>query len=367
MVQGLEVQMKFRWFHFGLALALSATTASIGCKDQPLSESEQQAGTLSLPLVTSSGAMYRLTDATFVIKSQAGTPVATLDSESDPDAQALTTALGQGHYNVRLQDGWVLNEVQADGTEAPVRAALISTNPQSFQITTGLDTDLSFSFTTDVGTVTIGEGTLNIGVDVAEDATGAGCNLISSYYNNCPSGRTCLVAGESGETFCASPGSLPVGSACDTEQCVAGSQCFALDPNAPEQGACTQFCDTSYPLWECSCLSLGLDNSNTNAGICGAKPAGACDLLEQTGCAPGEACQYQGGSFGTCGAPGATAPGEACSGETCTLGYQCFNGACRSFCDTRLGSFNNPACPNNGYYYNYCEHVGTGHVGRCSY
>jgi hypothetical protein len=356
--------MKFNWIHFGIALMLSVGPASLGCQDQPVSESEQQMGTVRLPLVTSADG-YRLIDATFVIKSQAGTLIATLDSESAPDAQALTAALNQGTYTVGLQDGWTLSKIENGGTETAVRAALTSVNPQTFQINTGLDTDISFSFTTDLGIVTIGEGSVNVGVDVSEDTTGTGCYLVNAYYNNCPSGQACLLADQSGETFCASPGSLPVGSPCTTEQCVAGSQCFALDPSNPEQGTCTSFCDTSSLLWDCNCLSLGIDNSD--AGICGAKPAGACDLLEQTGCAPGEACQYQGGNFGTCGTAGATAPGEACAGETCTAGYQCYQGTCTEFCDTRLGWFDNPACINNGYYYSYCNYAGTGYAGRCSY
>lgn len=357
--------MKFGWIRFGFALALAMGTASFGCKDQPLSENEEQVGTLSLPLVTSSADAYRLSDATFVIETQVGTVVATLDSESDPDAQALTATLNQGNYAVGLEDGWVLSKIEVDGTETPVRAALLSVNPQLFKIKSSLETDLSFSFTTDLGTVTIGQGSVNIGVDVTDNTTGVGCYLVSGYYNGCPSGQTCLLADQSGVTFCASPGSLPVGSACDTEQCVAGSQCFAMDPNDPEQGTCTAFCDTSSLLWGCNCLSLGINNSN--AGICGAPPAGACDLLEQTGCAPGEACQYQGGNFGACGAPGATAQGQACSGETCAAGYQCYQGECQSFCDTRLGFSSNPDCINNGYYYGYCYNAGTGYAGRCVY
>ena len=348
--------MKFRWIHFGLALVLSFGAAAAGCTAQTDSESEQQLGTLHLPLVTPMQGSFRLRNATFAIKSQSGTPVVTLDSESDPDAPALSASLTQGSYTARLQNGWALNSVAADGTESPVAAALITQNPQNFKIKATVDTALSFTFVTVNGTVTIGNGMVDITVDVSSKPTLTGCDVTSTF--NCPFGQTCLVANSSGGTFCATPGSLAVGSPCTSDQCVAGSQCLKLDPNNPDQGTCTQFCNTGFPPFGCNCISLGFDNSN--AGVCGAPPPGACDLLAQTGCDAGEACQLpSGASFGSCGVPGTTPAFGFCTGETCGAGFQCSFNTCRQFCDTRKPFPGD--CPNFGS----CFNVGTGFIGRC--
>lgn len=352
--------------HFGLALVLSASaTASIGCAAQSDASSEEGLGSVNLPLVTPMQGTYRLHTATFVIKNQTNTTVATLDSESDPAATSLSAPLMQGDYSVRLQDGWELDSVAADGTESPIRAALISPNPQSFKINPTAVTDLSFTFTTQDGTVTIGNGTADITVGVSSTAPLTGCDVTgSSYYNNCPSGQACLLANDTGGSFCATAGSLPVGSPCTSEQCVSGSQCLNTDPSNPGQSACTQFCRTNSAAFGCNCVSLGF--TDATVGICGPTPAGACDLLDQTSCSNGQACQYVSGSFGTCGDPGTTPQGSSCSSETCTAGNACYGGVCRAICDTRLGSYNNPAC-SGGYYYSYCYNVGTGFAGRCSY
>jgi hypothetical protein len=351
-------QMTSRWFHLGLALVLSAGAATaLGCTSPTDSGSEQELGTVRLPLVSPTHGTYRLHNATFGIATQSGTPVVTLDSESDPDAEAVSATLTQGAYSVRLQDGWELDSIAADGTETPVQAALISHNPQTFEIRPSTDTDLTFTFTTGDGTVVIGEGSVNISVDVASNEGLASCDVMNIY--SCPSGQTCLLADASGRTFCATAGSLPVGSPCSADQCVAGAQCLKVDPSNPDQGVCTQFCNTNASLFGCNCVSLFLDN-NSSAGICGPTPAGTCDLLTQTGCEDGQACQYLGGGFGTCGVPGTTPPHEACSGETCTAGFQCYGGTCRQICDARQFYTGRPDCY-------YCYDVGTGIAGRCNY
>ncbi|WP_437630252.1 hypothetical protein [Sorangium sp. So ce854] len=348
--------MAYRWFHLGFALLVSAgAMTTIACTAPVGSHGEQAVGTVSLPLVTSAGGDYRLDNAVFTISSGNGARVATLDSESDPDAETLTANLFQGPYTVRLESGWVLARIEADGTTSPVSAALVSRNPQSFEIDASVTTDVSFTFTTGQGTVSLGDGSIDIGFDVAPSEGLSQCNLLSSSY--CPSGQTCLLADSSGRTFCASPGSLPVGSPCSSDQCVAGAQCLKVDPEDPEQGTCVKFCRVSATTFGVNCLSLGLPDSNI--GFEGPAPEGTCDLLAQTGCAEGEACQYAGGSFATCGIPGTTPPGGACSGETCGAGYQCYSGTCRKICDTRT-----PYPGTSGCY--SCSNVGTGNAGRCS-
>ncbi|HTN83319.1 MAG TPA: hypothetical protein VL242_06530 [Sorangium sp.] len=347
--------MKLRGFRLGLALLLSAgTLTTIACTSPVDPQNEQGAGTVSLPLVTSTGGNFRLHNATFSIDSMNGAHVATLDSESDPDAETLTATLFQGPYRVRLLDGWQLDRIEADGTESPVAAALVSQNPQIIDVDASATTDVSFTFTTGQGTIVLGDGAVDIQFDVTPNDGLAQCNLLYSYY--CPSGQTCLLADASGRTFCASPGTLPVGSPCTSDQCVAGAQCLKVDQDNPEQGVCTQFCNVNDTTFGVNCLSLGLDDSSV--GFVGPAPVGTCDLLAQTGCAEGEACQYSGGSFPSCGIPGTTPPGGACSGETCGAGYQCYNGTCREICDARVTYPGTPGCY-------YCYNVGTGNAGRC--
>jgi hypothetical protein len=354
----MDDPMKFRWFSLGLSLLVSAgAMTTIGCMSPAGSHDEQSVGMVSLPLVTSAGGEFRLHNAVFAIHSTNGAHAATLDSESDPGAETLTATLFQGPYTVRLADGWELARLGPDGTESPVSAALLSPNPQSFEIGASATTDISFTFTTGQGTITLGDGSVGIRFDVAPNEDLGACNLVSSYYyNTCPSGQTCLLADSSGRTFCASPGSLPVGSPCTSDQCVAGAQCLKVDQANPEQGSCVRFCRVSDARFGVNCLSLGLPDSDI--GFEGPAPEGTCDLLAQTGCAAGEACQYTGGSFATCGLPGSTPAGGACTGETCGAGYQCYDGRCAKICDARLGYIGQPDCY-------YCYSVGTGNAGRC--
>jgi hypothetical protein len=349
--------MQLRCFHLGLALLFTAAaTATIGCTAPVGSHGEQEVGTIRLPLVTSSGGDYRLRNARFSVVSTSGVPAGTLDSDADPDAETLTATLFQGAYTVRLRSGWELGRIEADGTESHVSAALISSNPQSFEISASETTAVSFTFTTGHGTVTLGDGSLEVGVDVETNEGMAQCNPLSS---SCSSGRTCLIADSTGRAFCASPGPLPVGAACTSDQCVAGAQCLTVDQDDPDVGTCVQFCRLDQPTYGINCLSLGLETSNRNVGFVGPAPEGRCDLLAQTGCSAGEACQYSGGSFSFCGAPGTTPAGGVCSGETCEAGYQCYSGRCTRICDTSNPYPYAPDC-------RYCRSVGTGNAGRCS-
>ena len=347
--------MNSRWISLGVAMALSAVmTGAVGCSMQSTDDvSEGSVGSVSLPLVTPTQTTHRLHGATFVVSTQNGTQVASASSDTDPDAQALVVPLVQGTYSVKLQDGWSLDSVAADGTETPVHAALISQNPQSFVIHAATDTHVTFMFTTDSGVVVIGNGNGNIEIGVTPNTGLNNCDPLSSYYNYCPTGQSCLLADATGRGFCAVTGSLPVGSPCSSEQCVAGAQCLETDPSQPGQAFCTKFCDTAASPFGCNCVSLGYANSNL--GICAAPPAGSCNPITQTGCATGEACQYQSGSFGTCGTAGTTPVGASCTGETCVAGASCYSGVCRNYCDTSV--WYTPGC--------YCYSAGTGPVGRC--
>lgn len=360
--------IRSRWVCW-MALSALELGAVIGCSsvdvDQAGAELEPQAtGRLRLPLVTSEGSIFRLRAASFAIRNASSTTVATLDSESDPTATELSVELSPGPYAVTLDPGWFLERLSDDGAEV-VNAALVTPNPAHLDVRDELVTELVYTFATTDGVVTLGSGALSISVDVVRTEALATCTLVPDYYNDCPSGQTCLLADEGERTFCASPGPLPVGAACSSQQCVAGAQCLSQAEGEPT--VCTAFCNPLAVTFGCNCASLGFDNQQI--GICVAPPPNTCDLLTQVGCIEGEVCQYASGNFGTCGVPGTAARGDLCIGEVCAAGLDCVGddvasqsaGRCMAFCDLE-----NPSCePPENSYYSSCGNVGTGRAGRC--
>lgn len=362
--------MKRNRSHWVWAMMLSSI--GLGCSaegtqsgDPPGAIDGQQAGQLRLPLVTSAGDVFRLRSASFAIRNASSTTVATLDSESEPGATELSMDLSPGGYDVTLGAGWFLERLSDDGSVAGVNAALVTPNPTRLDVRDGEVTELVYAFATTDGVITLGSGAVSISVDVVRPESLASCSLAADYYGSgCPSGQTCLMTDEGGRTFCATPGPLPVGAACDSQQCVAGAQCLA-----PEEGAarvCTRFCNPQALAFGCNCAALSFDAERS--GICIAPPPDACDLLAQ-GCPDGEACQYVGGNFGTCGVPGTLGRGEPCAGEVCAAGLDCYGddaesqvlGRCLAICN-----LDSPSCAlPEGAWYSSCNDVSTGRAGRC--
>jgi len=129
-------------------------------------------GTLSVALRTSAGTIaYRLRAATFNITPVgASTAVASINTEDNLDATSVQQALPPGLNNVFLAPGWRL-EKDFSGTFRDVTAQLVSTNPATVTITQGQITSTSFAFQTDGGEViTVGTGTLNLTIDVLDQA-----------------------------------------------------------------------------------------------------------------------------------------------------------------------------------------------------
>jgi hypothetical protein len=349
----------------GLSAAL--IVAALGCRAsdetrvhgalEPAASLAEASGTgsLAVPLVTPDAAPFRLRTARFDVE-RSGVVIVSLDSEAAPDADTLTTPLDPGQYEIRLNDGWSLEQLDVEGAASAVRAALISPNPVGFAVRDGRVTTVAFTFTTSAGLVTFGQGAISVRLGVADPAALAGCDVVNQA--GCAEGQHCLLGDADGKTFCATPGQLPVGAPCGSEQCVLGAQCLALDAAAPELTTCTALCSPLAPPFGCDCRGLG---AATEVGICGPPPPGACDLLDPTSCPEGLTCQYPGGSFGVCGAPGSATEGESCFGEECEAGLDCFGddpdvgftGTCYRFCDVQA-----PVCE-------FCFEVDTGSVGRC--
>jgi hypothetical protein len=338
-----------------LALAVNGCNSEERVIFQSQSADQQpELGSLRLPLVTPDAGRLRLRSAVFQI-ARNGVPIVTLNSDDDPDAEALTAQIDTGQYTSTLSDGWSLERLADDGSATPVRAALISSNPVSFSVRNERSTTVAYSFTTSSGIVTFGEGSVAVRIGVVDPSTLASCDLNGAL--GCLAGQSCLI-GDDGATFCATPGDLPVGSACASEQCVAGAQCLSFDSAAPQQAVCTALCNPQSPPFGCDCRGL---SSSETIGVCGPPPPGSCDLLDAAGCPSGQACQYPGGSFGVCGTPGDVPENGSCFGEECEAGLDCvgddpdfgFQGVCRRFCDLDA-----PDC-------DFCFDIGTGRVGRC--
>jgi hypothetical protein len=247
---------------------LLAAPAMVACTSEQSMRgsdgSEQVAGTIHLALTSGSTQRFRLSAAEFTVQDSVGAVVLTLDSETNPNEEALEGELPQGSYALSLAPGWILEQEGMDGEFAPVQAALLSPNPREFRVKHAQKTELVYSFATDTGIIDLGRGSLSVGVDVVDPGTDTSCQVLEP--SSCPEGLTCLLAGDIG-TFCAQPGSLPVGSECSSEQCVAGAQCLRIDGETT--GVCRRYCDPNSPSPICSCRSLSFDDA---IGICEAPP-----------------------------------------------------------------------------------------------
>jgi hypothetical protein len=244
------------------AQASVACTSADGTRSRD--GSEQVAGSVQLTLTTGGAQRFRLSAAEFAVQDGVGAVLLILDSEADPDGEVLEGELPQGSYGISLAPGWILEQEGEDGEFVEVQAALLSRNPREFRVEHGQTTELVYSFATDAGVVELGRGALSVGVDVVDTGTDTSCQVLEP--SSCPEGLTCLLAGETG-AFCAQPGSLPVGSECSNEQCIAGAQCLRVDGEMT--GVCRRYCDPNSSSPICSCRSLSSDDA---IGICEEPP-----------------------------------------------------------------------------------------------
>jgi len=247
---------------WGWALIIGVGMSVLGCSapgSTPIDDAAERAsGRLHLPLVTPDEGAFRLANAVFTVERD-GNLVQTLNSSASPESTSLDIELGQAAYTLELLDGWSLEQLAEDGSISAVPAALLTSNPVDFEIRDDQVTNILYEFATNGGVVGFGEGGLSIGVNVTTQTGQASCDLLAR--NSCPTGQTCLLRGGTGETFCADAGSLPVGAPCTSDQCVAGSQCLALEGSTDR--VCTRFCNPASSF--CGCRSL---SSNENVGIC---------------------------------------------------------------------------------------------------
>jgi hypothetical protein len=119
-------------------------------------------GNLSMQLSTEvNGVVYRLREALFEVS---GPESLTLSSGDSPSVEQLLDA---GDYTVNLNDGWRLEREFPSGFQT-VAAELVSPNPAPFTVLAGQTTNVTYAFETDGTIVSLGEGTLDLRIQVTE-------------------------------------------------------------------------------------------------------------------------------------------------------------------------------------------------------
>ncbi|XXT15719.1 hypothetical protein WME94_36285 [Sorangium sp. So ce429] len=248
------VKLGFAAFLAAAPLLPACTSGSDGTEEAEIT------GRASMSLVTqSNGRVYRLSNAVFALEG----PIFTyLSSSDDPGETALTAALPVGDYRSFLESGWVL-ERDDGGTFVPVQATLVSGNPALFTIYNGATTALVYQFQTDGTIITIGDGQLDISIEVTE--VGGVCTPLGA---GCSGGEWC-VPGEvvGGEPLCLAEGDIPVGGLCDdpTRGCVANALCGDLDGTG---AVCIELCPASSIGSPCASSGFCTDIGYTEFGIC---------------------------------------------------------------------------------------------------
>ncbi len=162
---GLSQPRRPRFGLFGVFGALAALGGLGGCRsghDEPAPAT----GSVTLALTgTAEGVSYRLSHARFTIAQiLPGGTGSVLDSDTDPNATFLTTTLSAGDYSINLETGWAL---ERSDTSQVVEATLTSPNPTSLQILAAATTNVTYRFATSSGIVTVGSGTLVVGISVS--------------------------------------------------------------------------------------------------------------------------------------------------------------------------------------------------------
>jgi hypothetical protein len=150
----------------------------------------------------SQGTLFRLRDA--VVMVQGPTQTLFFNSEDNPDSTTFSAVLPAGSYSSFLQEGWRLERL--DGGKTVANAALISNNPDFFDIIEGDRTAVALRFQVDRDIVVTNPGLLEISLQVEEEA---GPTPICSTNADCSAGEVCCIAG-----FLGTCQALDAGAAC---------------------------------------------------------------------------------------------------------------------------------------------------------
>jgi hypothetical protein len=225
--------MKAMSLRVGMALCLLVSAPLLtGCGSDAGAEDEASKGSLSLPLLTTAGDhTYRLDGALQIWGPQYQW---LYFNEWDETASwSLTT----GAYDAQLYS-WALYRQDAAGSFQPVSADLIDGDYRRFEILNGTTTTISFKFETDGELVVVGNGGLNVEVEVTERA-----GLCTPLGDDCGEGAWCAPSELTGARLaCVMAGAVEVGGECASpSDCVANASCFDLGDGA----RCAALCPTA--------------------------------------------------------------------------------------------------------------------------
>ncbi len=157
------------------------TLVMAACSSTPIDTHEQGStesdlGSVNLPLTTTvkDGTIYHLAAATFTITGEA---LAAPRVVKPPADEAIhNEPLPVGKYSIVLAKGWVLEKRgPAEKLFSPVTAQLVTPNPLSFTVDGKLPGDAFFGFVTSSGDVSLGKGSVNIRIGVAD------CSAYDTY------------------------------------------------------------------------------------------------------------------------------------------------------------------------------------------
>jgi hypothetical protein len=172
-------------------------------------------GELSMPLVTTTnGHTYRLSGSFYV--SGPTTQFFAMGDETEIHATLRTGAYWSTLYN------YTLSRLDENGVYQPVQAQLTS-NAQNFTIFNNTTTTLSWEFGTDGVIIRVGNGNLEVNVDVTE--TPPVCTV---FGTDCPDGSWCAPADLTASALaCISAGTAGLGEPCaGPASCVANASCY---------------------------------------------------------------------------------------------------------------------------------------------
>jgi hypothetical protein len=369
----MEVVMKS---NLGVILALlgMAGVPALSACGSDARESTERSGTLTMNLIGTggSGVRYRLRTADFVVN---GPQNVNFSSEADPNAASIRRELRAGDYIIRLKNGWAL-ERETGGVFAPVDAILLSPNPVGFTIHDQAVTPVVFRFRAGDDVIDLGNGVLDVSIDVEDGACPAGTITCAGVCVNptsdpancgacavvCPGGLAC-VNGACLSSCGPGRADCDGDSFCEADLLSDRFNCGACGNICPAAAACLNGACTSClsPLVQCAGTCTDVRSDPNNCGSCGAAcPAGASctNGVCAAGCAPGFAdcdgvvgngCEVNLSSdplnCGTCGSvcmPVGTCVAGACTGAPCAPGRADCDGNAANGCETLLDA--NPLC-----------------------
>lgn len=180
-----------------------APLALAGCSESAPKQiaPEGPLGRVELNLVGqgSQGTLFRLRDA--VVTVQGPDQTLFFNSEDDPDATSFSAVVPPGFYSSFLQEGWRLERV--DTGKAVADAALISPNPDFFEVFEGDRTRVALRFRAGQDVVVTDPGLLEIVLEVEEEPSSS---TQCTSDADCAASEVCCIAGFVGSCQTLAPG-----------------------------------------------------------------------------------------------------------------------------------------------------------------